>query len=330
MRSMPIPASPAPISAAKAWSTSTSGISSNAKWPLSLLQPPTVFKDYLFLGWAGKDWAEAEAPPGTIFALDARTGALRWTFDSIPEEIAAQTGTANVWASMSVDAERNMLYIPVSSPSPNFFGGNRLKPIPLGTSVTALDIETGKVVWSRQLVHHDLWDYDTNSAPTLIDIVKDGMTIPALVQTSKQGFLYVLNRTHRRAGLSDRGAAGPEIDGAGRALLCRRSLSSRCRARPSTRMARRLQARRLARALAIAAAREGADVRGPLHAAQPAGIAGLSGDDRRRRMGRRRGRSRKQTFVVNSTSAVQIYQLLTRADYDKAVSGGRKPAACSR
>jgi len=167
----------------------------NAKWPLSLLQPPTVFKDFLFVGWAGKDWALAEAPPGTIFALDARTGALRWTFHSIPPEIAAKTGTANVWASMAIDPAREILYVPVSSPSPNFFGGNRLAPIPLGTSVTALEIATGKVLWSRQLVHHDLWDFDTNAAPTLVDITKDGKTIPALVQTSKQGFLYVLDRT---------------------------------------------------------------------------------------------------------------------------------------
>jgi quinoprotein glucose dehydrogenase len=167
----------------------------NAKWPLSLLQPPTVFKDFLFVGWAGKDWAETEAPPGTVFALDARTGALRWTFNSIPPEIAAKTGTANVWASMAIDAAREILYLPVSSPSPNFYGGNRLEGIPLGTSVTALEIATGKVLWSRQLVHHDLWDFDTNAAPTLVDIARDGKTIPALVQTSKQGFLYVLDRT---------------------------------------------------------------------------------------------------------------------------------------
>jgi quinoprotein glucose dehydrogenase len=166
----------------------------NAKWPLSILQPPTVFKDFLFVGWAGKDWADEEAPPGTLFALNVRTGALRWTFEVLPKNIAPKTGTANIWASMSVDPEREILYIPVSSPSPNFYGGNRLDPLPLGTSVTALKTTTGEVLWSRQLVHHDLWDYDTNSAPTLVDITKDGEIIPALVQTSKQGFLYVLNR----------------------------------------------------------------------------------------------------------------------------------------
>jgi quinoprotein glucose dehydrogenase len=166
----------------------------NNKWPLSILQPPTVFQDFLFVGWAGKDWADAEAPPGSLFALDARTGELRWTFNSLPADIAAKTGTANIWASMAVDPVRQILYVPVSSPSPNFYGGNRQTPIPLGTSITALEIATGKVIWSRQLVHHDLWDFDTNSAPTLVDITKDGKTIPALVQTSKQGFLYVLDR----------------------------------------------------------------------------------------------------------------------------------------
>ncbi|MEC9483767.1 MAG: PQQ-binding-like beta-propeller repeat protein, partial [Halomonas sp.] len=163
----------------------------NDKWPLSLLQPPTVYNDTLYLGWAGKDWTDAAAPPGTVFALDARTGKLKWMFHALPEEVIQRTGTANVWASMSVDPELGLVYIPVSSPSPNYYGGNRLERLPLATSVTALDAETGKVVWSRQLVHHDIWDYDTDAPPTLVDIEKDGETILALVQTSKQGFIYV-------------------------------------------------------------------------------------------------------------------------------------------
>ncbi len=166
----------------------------NDKWPLSLLQPPTVYKDQLFIGWAGKDWADSEAPPGQVFAVNAQTGKLNWTFDALPQQQQKQTGTSNVWASMSVDAEHGILYLPVSSPSPNYYGGNRTEKLPLATSVTALDTDTGKVIWSRQLIHHDIWDYDTNSPPTLVDIHKDGQTIPALVQSSKQGFLYVLNR----------------------------------------------------------------------------------------------------------------------------------------
>lgn len=166
----------------------------NDKWPLSLLQPPTVYHDTLFLGWAGKDWSDSAAPPGTVFALDARTGALKWMFHALPNDVISRTGTSNVWASMSIDPERGLLYLPVSSPSPNYYGGDRLEKLPLATSVTALDTETGKVVWSRQLIHHDIWDYDTVAPPTLVDIEKDGASIPALVQTSKQGFIYVLNR----------------------------------------------------------------------------------------------------------------------------------------
>ncbi len=169
----------------------------NNKWPLSVLQPPTVYKNTLFIGWAGKDWVDEGAPPGTVFAVDAQTGKLNWTFhalaDLTPDQLA-KTGTANVWASMSVDPEAGILYLPVSSPSPNFYGGDRKEKIPFGTSVTALNADTGAVIWSRQLVHHDIWDYDTNSAPVLVDLDKDGQKIPALVQSTKQGFLFVLNR----------------------------------------------------------------------------------------------------------------------------------------
>ncbi|RTN19818.1 pyrroloquinoline quinone-dependent dehydrogenase [Enterobacter hormaechei] len=166
----------------------------NAKYPLSVLQPPTVVGNQLLVGWAGKDWAYAEAPPGTVFSVNAQTGKLEWTFEAIPAEIRKRTGTANVWTHMSADEANGLVYLPVSSPSPNYWGGNRVDAIPLGTSTTALDINTGKVVWSRQWVHHDVWDYDINSAPTLMDITVDGKQIPALIQATKQGFLFVVNR----------------------------------------------------------------------------------------------------------------------------------------
>ena len=166
----------------------------NAKYPLSVLQPPTVVGNHLLVGGAGKDWAYAEAPPGTVFSVNAQTGKLEWTFEAIPAEIRKRTGTANVWTHMSADEANGLVYLPVSSPSPNYWGGNRVDAIPLGTSTTALDINTGKVVWSRQWVHHDVWDYDINSAPTLMDITVDGKQIPALVQATKQGFLFVVNR----------------------------------------------------------------------------------------------------------------------------------------
>ena len=158
------------------------------------MQPPTVYKNTLFIGWAGKDWASKAAPAGTVYAVEAQTGKLKWTFNALPEQDRKSTGTANVWASMSVDPDAGLLYVPISSPSPNFFGGDRKEDLPLATSIAALGTATGKVVWSRQLVHHDLWDYDTNSPPVLLDLNKGGQKIPALVESSKQGFIYVLNR----------------------------------------------------------------------------------------------------------------------------------------
>lgn len=166
----------------------------NDRFPLSVLQPPTIAGNHLILGWAGKDWAYAEAPPGAVFSLDPQTGELQWSFQSLPEDIRRKTGTANVWTAMSVDEGLNMVYLPVASPSPNYWGGNRKEEIPYATSTTALDLDTGKVVWSRQWVHHDIWDYDINSAPTLMDIDVDGKTVPALMQGTKMGFLFVVNR----------------------------------------------------------------------------------------------------------------------------------------
>nr|WP_248306147.1 pyrroloquinoline quinone-dependent dehydrogenase [Devosia oryzisoli] len=166
----------------------------NSKYPLSLLQPPTVVGNHVIMGWAGKDWAYAEAPPGTVFSVDPQTGERQWQFNALPPEIAPRTGTANVWTGMSADEGLGLVYLPVSSPSPNYWGGNRTESIPLATSTTALNVETGEVVWSRQWVHHDIWDYDTNSAPTLMDIEVDGKTIPALMQATKMGFLFVVNR----------------------------------------------------------------------------------------------------------------------------------------
>lgn len=166
----------------------------NDRWPLSLLQPPTVVGDHLILGWAGMDWAYEQAPPGTVYSINARTGEREWTFQALSDEMREQSGTANVWTHMSADEELGLVYLPVSSPSPNYWGGNRTEEVPLGTSTTAVDIETGEVVWSRQWVHHDIWDYDTVAAPTLMDITVDGEEIPALIQATKMGFLFVVNR----------------------------------------------------------------------------------------------------------------------------------------
>ncbi|UUP18225.1 Quinoprotein glucose dehydrogenase [Nitratireductor thuwali] len=166
----------------------------NTTFPFSLLQPPTVAGDHVIMGWAGADWQHAETPPGNVLSVDPETGELQWVFETIPREMWDQTGTANVWTAMSVDEGLGLVYLPVASPSPNYWGGNRTEPIPFATSTTALDIATGEPVWSRQWVHHDLWDYDTVAAPTLVDITVDGEEIPALIQATKQAFLFVVDR----------------------------------------------------------------------------------------------------------------------------------------
>jgi len=163
-------------------------------FPFSLLQPPTVYKNLLLLGWAGKDWADKVTPPGHVFALDAQTGALKWKFQPLTPAMEAETGKANAWTGFSVDPKNGLVYIPTSPPSPDEYGRNRLEKIKYGSAIIALDADTGKVVWSRQFVHHGLWDYDINAAPTLVDLNRDGQTIPALVQTTKMGFIFVLNR----------------------------------------------------------------------------------------------------------------------------------------
>ncbi|MFT4014781.1 MAG: pyrroloquinoline quinone-dependent dehydrogenase [Paracoccus sp. (in: a-proteobacteria)] len=187
----------------------------DANFPLSQLQPPTVYKDTLLLGWAGKDWVDSKNPLGSVHAVDARTGALKWKFYSIDPDYPGKTGTANVWTAMSVDEANGLVYLPVSSPSPDFYGGDRKEKIPHATSVTALNGDTGAVVWSRQLVYHDIWDYDINAAPTLVDIPKDGGTVPALVQTSKMGEYFVLNRLTGEPifGIEDRPVPQSDVEG---------------------------------------------------------------------------------------------------------------------
>jgi quinoprotein glucose dehydrogenase len=166
----------------------------NHKWKVGLIQPPAVYKDTLILGWAGDDWTRKVENPGTVYGIDARTGALKWTFHIIPKDQENNTGTANVWAGISVDPETGLAFLPTSSPSPNYYGGDRKTEMPYVTATVAVKAETGEVVWSRQLVHHDIWDVDINSAPTLVDLHKDGKTIPALIQATKMGYLFVLNR----------------------------------------------------------------------------------------------------------------------------------------
>jgi quinoprotein glucose dehydrogenase len=296
--------------------------SRNATWPLSVLQPPTVYKNTLFIGWAGKDWALAEAPAGSVFAVDAETGALKWTFNALPADVANQTGTANVWASMSVDRDNNLLFLPVSSPSPNFYGGDRKEALPLVTSITALNADTGAVVWSRQLVHHDLWDYDTNSAPVLLDIEKDGQKVPALVQSSKQGYIYVLNRLTGEPIFPIEEKPVPQSDVAGEQSSPTQPESSTPEPTVSAQwpgvstiadIASFGYCSREAKQLRYDGMFTPPSLKGSL--TYPATAGGVE-------WGAGAVDPASDTYVVNSSSVVQIYKLLTRQDYDDKTKNG--------
>lgn len=168
--------------------------------------PPVMIGDLLVVGSAIGDNRATTLERGIVRAFDARTGELAWVWDPIPRSpddpawvtwedgSSLDTGAANVWAQLSVDSERDMVFVPTSSPSPDYFGGERLGSNLYADSVVALRGSTGEVVWHYQIVHHNLWDYDLPAQPTLITVIRDGQEVPAVAQATKMGFLYVLHR----------------------------------------------------------------------------------------------------------------------------------------
>ncbi|HVT04604.1 MAG TPA: pyrroloquinoline quinone-dependent dehydrogenase, partial [Thermoanaerobaculia bacterium] len=154
---------------------------------------PTVADGLVIIGSSVADNLRVEAPRGTVRALDARTGAIRWSWDPLSESRTApgfRAGAANAWAGMSVDEARHLVFIPTGSPSPDYYGGFRPGDNRDADSIIALDIATGKVVWRFQTVHHDIWDYDVASQPSLLSL--DGHD--AVAQVTKTGNLFLLDR----------------------------------------------------------------------------------------------------------------------------------------
>ncbi|HEX4522372.1 MAG TPA: pyrroloquinoline quinone-dependent dehydrogenase [Casimicrobiaceae bacterium] len=172
----------------------------------AITSPPTVVGELVIVGSSISDNQRAMAPEGVVRAFDVRTGALRWAWDPIartPSEpgydtwrgpIAHATGAANAWAVISADSARDLIFVPVGSASPDFYGGERLGQNLFANSVVALRASTGKLVWHFQAVHHDLWDYDVPAQPVLFTLRRDGRDIPALAQATKMGFLFILDR----------------------------------------------------------------------------------------------------------------------------------------
>jgi quinoprotein glucose dehydrogenase len=154
---------------------------------------PVVGRGVVVVGSAIGDNRSVDAPRGTVRAFDARTGRVRWTWDPLVHD-GIIAGHANVWAPMSVDEERGLVFLPTGSASPDFWGGKRPGNNEHANSVVALRVESGELVWSFQIVHHDVWDYDTPAQPTLARIdTGDGMR-DVVIQPTKQGFLFVLDR----------------------------------------------------------------------------------------------------------------------------------------
>ena len=165
------------------------------EWPgeFQITSAPVVSRGVVVVGSAIADNRRVDAPLGTVRAFDARTGQLRWTFDPLIHD-GIEAGHANVWAPMSADEERGLVFLPTSSPSTDFWGGKRPGNNAHANSVVALRAETGELVWSFQTVHHDVWDYDLPAQPTLARIdTGDGMR-DVVIQPTKQGFVFVLDR----------------------------------------------------------------------------------------------------------------------------------------
>ncbi|HZH42181.1 MAG TPA: pyrroloquinoline quinone-dependent dehydrogenase [Gemmatimonadales bacterium] len=154
--------------------------------------PPAVIGDLLVVGSSISDNVRANAPSGVVRAYDARTGALRWSFDPFPA--GPQTGAANAWSIISADPARDLVFVPVGSASPDFYGVDRPGEDHYANSVVALRASTGKMVWSFQVVHHDLWDYDVPAQPVVFTLHKNGHAFPALAVATKMGHLFILDR----------------------------------------------------------------------------------------------------------------------------------------
>jgi quinoprotein glucose dehydrogenase len=168
--------------------------------------PPAILDGKVIIGSSIGDNRAVLEELGSVRAFDARSGKLVWSWDPIPRddsnpvykewspESTKTASAANAWAPLSVDAARHLVFVPTGSASPDFFGGERPGDNRWANSVVALDGDTGRLKWGQQLVHHDLWDYDVGSQPTLAELVHDGKHVAAVIQATKTGFLYTFDR----------------------------------------------------------------------------------------------------------------------------------------
>lgn len=171
-----------------------------------MTSPPAVINGIVVTGSAVADNTRIDMASGEVRGWDARTGRLRWTWDPVPQSPddaayddwrgpnARRTGAANAWSVIAADPERDLVFVPTGSPSPDYYGGERIGSNRYANSVVALRGSTGELVWHFQTVHHDLWDYDNAAPPALTTIRRDGTEIPVVLQATKTGMLFVLHR----------------------------------------------------------------------------------------------------------------------------------------
>ncbi|HET9219040.1 MAG TPA: pyrroloquinoline quinone-dependent dehydrogenase [Terriglobia bacterium] len=174
--------------------------------PFNFTSAPLVIRDVVVIGSSIADNPNVkEGTPGNVRGFDVKTGKLRWTFKVIPQEgeFGADTwenlswqgvGAANAWSNLSADEELGYVYLPLTSPTSDMYGGHRPGDNLFSDSLVCIKAETGERVWHFQTVHHDLWDYDLPAAPILVDITVNGKPIKAVAQVTKQGFVFVLDR----------------------------------------------------------------------------------------------------------------------------------------
>ena len=187
-------------------SLSLPGDERNGKQMVFSTSQPVVVDGKVIIGSAIVDLAWRHTPVGKIIAFDARSGEPRWRFDIVPtdpldpassswpDNPGQTSGSANAWAPLTVDTDNQLVFVPTSSPSPDFYGGHRHGDNRYANSLVALDANSGKPAWHFQFVHHDLWDYDTPAQPILYDHVANGVKTPAVLQLTKQGMLFAFNR----------------------------------------------------------------------------------------------------------------------------------------
>ena len=174
-------------------------------WEYNVTSPATVVGDAVIVGSAIADIIRRIQPSGAVRAYHARSGALIWRFDTIPKQGEFGTNTwedeswrhhggANVWSSMTADLERGLVFLPVSTAGPDFYGGDRRGANLFSDSLVVLDAKTGQRVWHFQTVHHDLWDYDLPAPPVLVRVRHAGRPVDAVALVTKTGFVFLFER----------------------------------------------------------------------------------------------------------------------------------------